>query len=1434
MMRKTLNVKYLIYCLGIGLAFGASVHFLHGFQVKRNAGAYLTQGYQAEEKGDLTQAADYFSRYLSLAPFDTGAQAHYGLLLSDEKLARTPKARLQALFVLNSVLGKEPQREDVARRAARIALELQRFQDALEHLERVRKPIPDDSEVEQLLARCHEGKRDYKQARSCLENAMKLAPTEIENYERLAYLLRNHTEDVGGKDQTKPQILQLADQTMDTMVAVNKESFKAYLARARYRRACLSPGPAVQASQAIASDLEKARRLAPNVLEVLLAAAEWAQDQRDPQSARRYLQHACRQHPRDWRVYQALAKLEGRQGRLAEATRSLREGLGQLPKQVELLWSLAELLIEQEQKQETLEVIARLAKEDVPGAELDYLRASLLTKEGQWPHAAELLEKIYPLLVGLPNSDRDWFVARLIEQTGLLIGRCYDQLGDWERASAAYRRVVTRDPRSLPARLGLAQSQRALGRLDDSVDQYRQLLRLADPPLSSWIDFARLLVERNQQSGQADWAEVNRALSMIEKQKPAPVEAVVLRGEILAVQAQRREDPFEKQERLEQARALLRKAYADPPSRPVAIWTALAGLEDLQGNTEAAFALLEEAEKQGGDTVELRLARAVLWGRHPERDASSSLRKLTQDLGKFKGEEQQRLLRGVADLYAQRGALAEAQSLCQQEANRQPFNLESRMVLLDMALRAGNEAAMHRQIQDLQRIEGQDGALWRYGEVCRLLWRAKNQGDKEGLAQARILVSEIAERRGGWSRVALCGAQIDDMLGNQEAALFNYKRALREGECDTFALRRTLELLYERRRYLEAHELLRKMPRPLLFSADIRRLAAEVSVRVQDKVQARTLAEKAVSSDSQDYHDYLWLGQILWAAGESQKAGRAFFRARDLADSTPDTWVALVLYLASTGQKDQAVAEIAKAERKISKDQAALALAQCYEAIRSHPRAQQLYQEAVAAKPDDVSALQSIASFFVRTGKFQEAQPFLRKIKEDCQSKSPQAAAWARRTLALLLTLTGDYQQSREALALLNDEKADPSKAVAGEGALTQRTQAWVYALQRGQQERRRAIQLLEQVMEQESATLEDQYLLAQLYETTSAWAKARKWWLRLLDGKPDNAVYLVHCARSMLRHAQVDEAERTLAQLQTLEPNGWSTKEIQVRLLVATGKHADALALLNQASSPDADLPALAALLEELGQSRAAEELCRRFVDHSKQPESILTLAQFLGRQKRFGEALDLCDCAWQTCPAGTVARASLLILSQAPDDQGLWQRVERRLQAAIQQNPDMLSLRSALVFLRLIQGQYEEAEATCRQILEKDTRNATAMNNLAWVLAFKDGKEKDALDLVRRAYSLVGPRSELLDTRALIYLRAHPDAPDVSEAVKDLEEAVAQNPEPAFYFHLAQAYQRARDRKAACQALREAKQRGLKESSLHSQERMVYRQMLNELNKP
>jgi len=177
-------------------------------------------------------------------------------------------------------------------------------------------------------------------------------------------------------------------------------------------------------------------------------------------------------------------------------------------------------------------------------------------------------------------------------------------------------------------------------------------------------------------------------------------------------------------------------------------------------------------------------------------------------------------------------------------------------------------------------------------------------------------------------------------------------------------------------------------------------------------------------------------------------------------------------------------------------------------------------------------------------------------------------------------------------------------------------------------------------------------------------------------------------------------------------------------------------------------------------------------------------------------------------------------------------FQRVERGLAEALGRNPQSLALLFYMAGLRSLEQKYEEAEKIYRQILEQDPRSALARNNLAWLLAARDGKPKapEALELINRAIQSVGPSSELLDTRALIYLKLE----SAEEAVKDLEKAKEEedqkpNPSAVIYFHLALAQDRLKLPKAI-DNFKEAQRLKIKDK-VHPLEEQSYKQLAKAL---
>jgi tetratricopeptide (TPR) repeat protein len=317
----------------------------------------------------------------------------------------------------------------------------------------------------------------------------------------------------------------------------------------------------------------------------------------------------------------------------------------------------------------------------------------------------------------------------------------------------------------------------------------------------------------------------------------------------------------------------------------------------------------------------------------------------------------------------------------------------------------------------------------------------------------------------------------------------------------------------------------------------------------------------------------------------------------------------------------------------------------------------------------------------------------------------------------------------------------------------------------------------------------------------------------------------------ALLRHGVTDEAGHWMPKLEKAEPDSWRTASLKARVLHAQGKDNDAVALLQgYGQKHDPQLLAVALLLEQIGQVRPAEELYRKLVSGSKQPELKLGLAAFLARQHRVHEALDVCEPLKQACAPEMFAGVVLSIVYNSSSDAADRQRAGRWIEEALEKNPNSVPLLGSLATLRSLEGRYDEAEKLYHRAMEKDKKDPTVLNNLAWLLGFQQGKQGEALELIQAARDLIGPVPDVLDTRAVIYLQMGRGA----DAIKDLEEVVTEAPSPMAYFHLAQAHLAVGNRAPANAAWEKAKGLGFRPEDLHPLEKRAYQQVIGQLEKP
>ncbi|SIO55099.1 Tetratricopeptide repeat-containing protein [Singulisphaera sp. GP187] len=1439
-MRRRLNIKLLIGLVVTSGLLGGVVHLVHGFQEKRNIGALLKRADLAERNGDHDEAEKYLSRYLAFRPDDGTTLARYGLALA--KGAPGGAARAKALMVLERALLRVPDRDDVRRRAAELGVELGRPKEASEPIVTLllkpglgqvpslgdrrrleaqllefsrRKPeegppaalkqllTRPDPALEELLGRCFEdqgrtSRRDeaeayYRKAAACYRLALAQAPDQIETYGRLSALLRERMGDPAQADRVMD-----ASELKDGLIAKNPQSFRAYLLRARYRKENGLAGAA--------EDVAQAQQLAPHEFEVLVANAESARLAGKLDTARTLLQEGESSNPKDVRIYQSRMAVETQAGRVNEATAALRRGLKALPDQVDLLWNLAESLIQAGQLDEAAVELKKLRqKNDILTAPIDYLDGRLLVAKGRWPEAIRILEKSRALMAGTPSLNS------LTKQADLLLAQGYEWLGLPEQRLAACRRALALDPQWVPARLAQAAALLALGRSEAAIESYRSLVPQA-PSVRPIL--ARLLVAQNlrltaeQQRDPVRWQEVETLLDQAEQAAPTSVEVPLLRAEILTARG-----------RIEEARGRLEVFKKAHPDR-VEPWIALSQLAEEEGKPDDALALIKQAENQLGDRVELRLAEASYWGRRGGDEAPKKLGELTQALEKLASKDRPRLEDGLANAYLRLGNLQEADRIWTEAAKRRPEDRQLATLLLGLSLRRGDDESIGRSSSRLRQIEGEDGALWRYADAARLVLRAK-PGNGALLSQARTLLAEVSKKRPEWALVSLLEGEIAEKEGKPDRAIESYLKAIRGGERPPQVVRQVIQLLNQHGRTVEADRLIEDLLKSTPPVGLLGQLAAEKSLRNRDQGQALELARQAIAPDSKDYHDRIWLAQMLWAAKKPAEAEVELRRAVAMAGKEPEVWMALIQFLSETDQKVAAEQAIAEAGRQLPPDLVTLTLARCYDRIGDRAKAEEQYVAALKTHPDNAAIHLTVANFYLATQRPENAQTLLRKVL-DPQLKAPQQiVASARRSLALSLA-NGDSESFLEAASLLD-------KNIAEEGGLIedQRFKALLLASRPGH--RREAIAKYEELAQRSTPSPLEKYQLAQLHAAGRDWSKARDLLLSLVSVDAENPDYLYSLSRVLLARGDLDQARPWITKLEKATPESLQVVELKARLLHKDGKGTEAVAALEaRAASDPNDGLAIASLLEELNETAAAERLTRKFVDQSKDPKAVLVLALFLGRHGRDREALDLCEGAWKTCPPVMVSNAALRILHAAKADDEQSRRVMTWIEEEIRKSPNEVQLMFDLANLKILQRHYPDAEALMRRIIALKPGTGGPMNNLAWLLAARGEKAEEALDLINRAITLDGSNPEALDTRGLVYLAlGKPEA-----ALKDLTEAATVNPSPLLFFHLARAQMRSDRRDAARETLRKAQAAGLVENAIDPLEREDYRRLVAALS--
>ncbi len=202
------------------------------------------------------------------------------------------------------------------------------------------------------------------------------------------------------------------------------------------------------------------------------------------------------------------------------------------------------------------------------------------------------------------------------------------------------------------------------------------------------------------------------------------------------------------------------------------------------------------------------------------------------------------------------------------------------------------------------------------------------------------------------------------------------------------------------------------------------------------------------------------------------------------------------------------------------------------------------------------------------------------------------------------------------------------------------------------------------------------------------------------------------------------------------------------------------------------------------------------------------LTLGNVAARAGRYDQAIAAFQGALAHVDKNSKAAGDIYLkIGESYRRKGDTESAIANIRRAAELQPDSAQARVTLALALDAAGKTAGAEQEYRATLERDPKNAVAMNNLAFVLSEKGGDLSEALTLAQRARELQPNLLEIADTEGWIYLKmGRPQ--DAAAAFDGLVRQQPQN--PTYRFHLGMALSASGDRFAATEQFHAALKSG------------------------
>jgi tetratricopeptide (TPR) repeat protein len=574
-------------------------------------------------------------------------------------------------------------------------------------------------------------------------------------------------------------------------------------------------------------------------------------------------------------------------------------------------------------------------------------------------------------------------------------------------------------------------------------------------------------------------------------------------------------------------------------------------------------------------------------------------------------------------------------------------------------------------------------------------------------------------------------------------------------------------------------------------------------LKVGENDKALVEAEKIVKSRPEDPQTQLWYAEIAMQAQKPEAAETALKKALEVNPSEPDTWTRLVSVYLTLKQPENVERTLREAHLALDEEFLPLLTAKYYELQSFWQAAEDIYLSAYAGREEEVPVARRLAEFYLtwsndNAANRGKAAVYLNRIlRAGYEGKLPPNdpnLPWARRQAARLLAMTREYQDSLKAEKML-------AAAIEGGNATPEDKEQLIDVLstRNDPASRTRVVALLREIKQQRGLSPERELHLGHMLNEIDQWAESKKQMLEAIGKYPDDIRLQTAYASMLIARREFDAAKSRIALIGGNRAYAAAVGELELRLAAAQGQMDQVrtvlkrmtpnLAVLNQQQLEF--LRSLVLLADGVGDHEYALQMMQEYA--RRVPGHELELARLTSLYGDLDQGLEMLRTQFDARIDETVTVALEVLRkrrSEAPEK--LDAEVTRMVRAALRDDPESAR---RLVFeaeMLEVQEKFEESIAAYNKLLARDDVpklvRATALNNLAFILALQSKKPEDlqlALESVNKAIEITGPISDILDTRALVYMAGG----QFEKATEDMRLSVMVSPTPSKYYHLAMA---------------------------------------------